>query len=344
MKPPTIRTSWIDIARGIGILLVLYGHVLGSDKTRFFIYAFHMPLFFFVSGLVFKERHTASFITFLWKNVKQILIPYIFFALVSLVTWRLFIEPTTKHTIMTSLTNILYGNGIYPSLEWNAPLWFLPCFFLTKTVYGGILKYIKRTTFRYVTLLFLAISGYIFMTYFPTTKLPFSAEVACTSIVFFGLGHLSNYNQSLKKLLGQMPLQIAIFSLTLTYLFARANFIISGHQVDMRINQFNNILLFYLGAFSGICLVIAASYILKQNKILEYIGRNTLILFAWHYPLYLIITKYINTFSFSKNETIKLFFPTVYTIFAIVLIMLVYRYYKKMKLLFIHSSPLHPKR
>lgn len=60
------RQSWVDIAKGIGILLVVYGHVargvfntgIAMDEGLFrlvdsLIYSFHMPLFFFISGLFF---------------------------------------------------------------------------------------------------------------------------------------------------------------------------------------------------------------------------------------------------------------------------------------------------
>ncbi len=49
------RIEWVDIARGIGIILVILGHI-GIGKVGKFIYSFHIPLFFFLSGfLVFLE-------------------------------------------------------------------------------------------------------------------------------------------------------------------------------------------------------------------------------------------------------------------------------------------------
>lgn len=48
------RISWIESLKGIGIILVVLGHTFwGGTKV---IYAFHMPLFFFVSGMLFKEE------------------------------------------------------------------------------------------------------------------------------------------------------------------------------------------------------------------------------------------------------------------------------------------------
>ena len=61
------RNVWVDYAKAIGIILVVYGHVargvfnagLPMDEGEFvlvdsIIYSFHMPLFFFLSGLFFR--------------------------------------------------------------------------------------------------------------------------------------------------------------------------------------------------------------------------------------------------------------------------------------------------
>lgn len=47
------RVAWIDIAKGYGILSIMAGHV-GIGKAGLLLYSFHVPLFFFLSGYVFK--------------------------------------------------------------------------------------------------------------------------------------------------------------------------------------------------------------------------------------------------------------------------------------------------
>ena len=83
------RLTYIDIARAIGILFVVLGHVnqfyrdsqgIENSQTLIFIYAFHMPLFFILSGILFSEKtfHDLSFFDFLIKKVKALLVPYLF--------------------------------------------------------------------------------------------------------------------------------------------------------------------------------------------------------------------------------------------------------------------------
>ena len=49
------RIAWVDVAKGIAILLVIIGHTVNfGSATRNFIFSFHMPLFFILSGYTFK--------------------------------------------------------------------------------------------------------------------------------------------------------------------------------------------------------------------------------------------------------------------------------------------------
>lgn len=55
------RIEWIDIVKFIGIFLVILGHSISADNKqlevyRNFIYSFHMPLFIFISGYLYKKE------------------------------------------------------------------------------------------------------------------------------------------------------------------------------------------------------------------------------------------------------------------------------------------------
>ena len=50
------RLSWLDILKGIGIILVAVGHIYLNEKINHWIYSFHMPLFFLAAGWVYKEN------------------------------------------------------------------------------------------------------------------------------------------------------------------------------------------------------------------------------------------------------------------------------------------------
>ena len=76
------RLAWVDSMRGLAILLVVLGHSIGTltDPMNRFILSFHMPVFFFVSGLVGRCKNGSEIIPFeqyLARKVKTILIPQI---------------------------------------------------------------------------------------------------------------------------------------------------------------------------------------------------------------------------------------------------------------------------
>lgn len=75
------RENWIDWAKALGILLVVMGHsVYASKDVTSFIFVIHMPLFFFVSGYLFKTSRSWYEISI--SNVKTLLIPYIGFNII----------------------------------------------------------------------------------------------------------------------------------------------------------------------------------------------------------------------------------------------------------------------
>ncbi|MDR1895700.1 MAG: acyltransferase family protein [Prevotellaceae bacterium] len=76
----TQRIIWIDIAKGLGIFLVVVGHVISSGNIlHHWIYSFHMPLFFFLSGICLNNDRIYT--GFLYKRLKSLLLPYLYFGI-----------------------------------------------------------------------------------------------------------------------------------------------------------------------------------------------------------------------------------------------------------------------
>ena len=87
------RISYIDIIKGIGILMVIFQHCTSIDEGNLILSSFsrgiltyHMPLFFFASGLVVKDTNSDIFYS---KKVKSLLIPVIIFRLANVVIYTL---------------------------------------------------------------------------------------------------------------------------------------------------------------------------------------------------------------------------------------------------------------
>ena len=92
------RMISIDIARAICIFLVVIGHYIPNNSPNWYvtmhdvIYTFHMPLFMFVSGLVYwATRKPVKYNDFVWKKFQRLMIPY-FFVSVIVIVLKLFTE------------------------------------------------------------------------------------------------------------------------------------------------------------------------------------------------------------------------------------------------------------
>lgn len=87
------RVSWIDNLRGFGIVMVILGHSTSPFHT--FIYAFHMPLFFIISGFLWSDTtlENNSFGQYSKKKLKSLIVPYFKIAAVCLLVWGIIAPP-----------------------------------------------------------------------------------------------------------------------------------------------------------------------------------------------------------------------------------------------------------
>lgn len=83
----TKRIDWIDIAKAFGILIVLTFHACPEGDIKNFLWQMHMPLFAFLSGIVYSEKYSLSIKTlllFVKKRFKTIYVPFVSYSLVFL--------------------------------------------------------------------------------------------------------------------------------------------------------------------------------------------------------------------------------------------------------------------
>ncbi len=293
----TSRIHWIDIAKGFGILAVIYAHTLSADSFRYLFYSFHMPLFFFLSGVVFHYKKNKNFLPIIQKNIKRIFIPYLIFAVISYLLWYFTLSNYTPSLIDVKkhLFGILYGNNRENIMFYNGVLWFLPCLFITKILFSSFIKISSKSRFLLIFLLVSSLIGYILSIIYPKEKLVFGLETAFTAVVFFGGGYLWNTKQQeLQTFFKKKATSLFFIFAICCLLFATFHYHQTGYQVDLRLNKLGNYFLFYLASISGILATIALSINLEKNKILEYLGSKSLVLFVWH----LLIFAYLNLYFF----------------------------------------------
>ena len=143
------RLDYLDYAKGIGILLVILAHIyawnpdINREIVVVWIYSFHMPLFFIVSGMLIKFKNYDKPKEFIISKVKHILFPYILFSLMNALL---------KIVLYGFNLNILIWDIINTFTLVGVDMWFLQDLFLAEVIFILMKKYIKNEYFRMVVI------------------------------------------------------------------------------------------------------------------------------------------------------------------------------------------------
>ncbi len=246
------RILWIDVARGIAILLVVLGHCIGdlNDPGNRFILAFHMPLFFFLSGMCASEN-VIPVKKYLVKKVKTLLVP---------------------QAVLGILNFLLNRCGVNDFLTWFLIVLFyvsILFFFLQKMkVLGSVLGKVLVILADFVLI--------IGMNYWNITTM-LHLEIVPMAFLFYYLGYrvkcydrkIASNKNSCWIFLG--PVVVAISAV--------------NTPVAMYENNYGNIFLFLTGAVSGIVFVCEGAKCLKKNDLLGWYGRNSIIIYILHFSM-----------------------------------------------------------
>lgn len=132
-----VRYDYIDIAKGLGILMVVWAHIMITGWTHQFIYAFHMPLFFFLSGMLFQKEKYLSFGSFVVRRSKRLLVPYVVYSVLTWAFWAVFryLRHDEVDSYLMPLLQTFYAQGSGAFMVHNSALWFVPCLFLVEILY-----------------------------------------------------------------------------------------------------------------------------------------------------------------------------------------------------------------
>lgn len=191
------RDISLDVLKGLAILLMVLGHV--STPLTNFIFSFHMPLFFFVSGYLYKER---DFKTTIRRNFKKILVPYL---VTGLIIW--FVKIIIYHNWDWGIS-LLLSNGSAPVWHLDGyyvgPLWFLMCYF-TSTIYFQFILNIKWDIVQLLLLLFLFVVSTFYKENFGL--LPFNILNAIPATICLWVGYQLKL-QSIRKVITSIPLMV----------------------------------------------------------------------------------------------------------------------------------------
>ena len=305
------RVEWIDLAKGIGIICVVFGHTVIPYIPAYIIYPFHVPLFFMLSGFCFRKKENESFGDFVLKKIKSLLVPYAFFSLI----WIIY--ESIVYTINNgfSFSFLINETVLYVKQDHLHAIWFITCIFLVELLAYFIVFVCKDKNY----LLILSASLFVLLTYFYKTfidvRLFWNAEIVLPAMPFFLFGYVVKRQKGLfEKLTNWKLIPIYLVSYVI---IGFLNIKFTGQSVDMWANSYGNILLFNLAAFLGSFFVISTSIVIRRISVINYIGRNSLIIFSLHQIVMKICRDYVFKFDMSRG---KFVFREVLTFFVSILV------------------------
>ena len=274
------RNYYIDLAKGIGILFVVLSH--NKNPLNPYIYSFHMPLFFLLSGIFHPTNQELK--TFVKKRVQRLLVPYFCFSTVLFLFWfllaRRFGGSASQDTsVFESFMGIFMGtqiNGI-SNIVWGGTLWFLPCLFLVGCMYHLISRY----SIKYIILFNIAaVLLNLALTRIFKTLFPWSFLTALMALPFYTFGNLFKTHLQQKPNNNHFWTDNAVlFILSISTFFLGSPF-----GINMASNRYYNGLLFFIGGFAGSLLIINLVKLIPKDRFkwINYLGMNTLVIFAFH--------------------------------------------------------------
>lgn len=308
------RIEWIDIAKGILIVLVVLGHSEISGVAASVINSFHMAAFFFLAGLTIKLNENKNL--FIVKRLKGLIMPYIVLAFIFLgyqfMKYKI-IGGGYKFDLKSGLFSIFIPvSGRISTTVYG--LWFLPCLFLANiAVYG--LEYLYRSKKQ------LALFSYIIgsagcIIFYEITGVASILSILPFAVLWLLCGVKVKGKLDTIKLYST---QIVIVMGILFIIFVGMNYRISHVRFDLSSMTIGVWPLYVLNGLTGAFVIICISMQLEKMKILAKIGKDSLLYYGLHFEVLGVIDK-----------VVKLgVFQTVITIFVLWWVILVYNKIKK---------------
>jgi fucose 4-O-acetylase-like acetyltransferase len=293
-RPSSRHVDWPDAAKGIGIVLMYYGHVLASLPSiesgrgvgpglaeMRFIYSFHMPLFFLMAGFFF--RPAANVLPRMRELAVRRLIPVAFFGLLLLPLWSL---GPLRHgeSMWVEIGPMLQGylRGM-PKLNWVT--WFLVCLFVCECIALLVLPRFRSMPAKLACGLVSIYLGVQACNHLDAVARLFGIEshtwFIYEAIVAFGLYAVGNaLYPALQALSRQrvMAAAIGVLCLSLAALASPLNAASAGQVVMMAAERQGVPTLFAFTAICGSVGVIALAMLVQRWTVMRLLGRHSMAL------------------------------------------------------------------
>ncbi len=299
------RLSWVDITKGFLMILVVMGHYPGQLDLPIikYIYWFHMPAFFILSGMFFKPALEKGLMKIsIKKRFMQLIVPYVFF-LVSITLIRYGIEIGSGNRdsswylndFLTVIVGGRFARGAY------GVFWFITTLFFAYLLFLWITKYFNRTKQFIILTIFYCIA-YVESVYAmrviggepdvasQTIPMIWNIDVALMAVVYFSLGYYMKdiwMNVSRRWLLAGVIVSIAAILLDMINVI--------DYHLSMKFLRYDHFILDLIIPLSFTLVIVGGFQLIASRlslKWLQKIEMHSLTIMYLHIFINILLKKY----------------------------------------------------
>lgn len=282
------RILWIDIARGIAMLSVIVGHTLNvNGSIDRAIYLFHMPIFFILSGYLYRVEPLNISVK---KETYNVLLPYLGTSLILIIMYPItymshMIFQYRYKSFLDVILSIIFGSGMpvkifgkETSILPIGAIWFLLAFFIAELIFKYFIKMSKKNGWSVCTeCLMMSLVVIIGITVSKYVTLPWSINSALIATIFIYVGYLMKKERVLENITNGL---LIISGIICVFAYSNETFILAEPQASD----------FFVSIFGGIAasiIVVKISQLLEEklkimSGVLSFYGRTSLMVLCFH--------------------------------------------------------------
>ena len=274
------RLAWPDAAKGLGVLLVGLGHSrLLPEWASAWIYSFHMPLFFLLSGWFFSLRPGGVGATLRHKAL-PILMPYLAYNL-AFFCWE-------------SAAALAAGGGPdwdgllgialqWPDTPWAGRAWFFPGLFAAECLFALLLRALEGRENRLLPAALLAAGAVWIYARLGGARLPWHVDAAVLLLPYLALGRRARHwleRHPASVCSAGQTIRLALVCLGANLLFTAFNRNLGPTRIDYNLRYLNEFFTCYAAGACGAAFCVLLCRALPAARGLRFLGKYSAAYYA----------------------------------------------------------------
>ncbi len=273
----TRRVEYIDLAKGLSMSLIILFHIRDFHTTvEVGLEFFRVPIYFFLSGLFFKEYSSIKVYTL--KRVNKLIIPYLFFFLTAYAAGIVchFLHFYEKGLLEEPfrwgmIGDIFFKLGRGEDIGYNSPIWFLLSLFEVNILFFLLHRWIRNWKWRLAVCFLMGCAMVTAWTV--TERWPYYLDRSLASLPFFAVGYATK---------GWILQEKELFRRRTGWLLCLGCFAFVYGCALFPKEVRDIFLVHYAAGFAGIALLLIFCRLLERLPLISYLGRYSLIVLGFH--------------------------------------------------------------